>query len=71
MQKSFEDFSEDVANTFEEIKNDLSTEIQERKNDGLIKDGTLFNTSNGILTLKSKGSTNDIEVQFSMDFGEF
>lgn len=70
-QKVFEDFSEDVANTFEEIKNDLSTEIQERKNDGLIKDGTLFNTSNGILTLKSKGSTNDIEVQFSMDFGEF
>ena len=45
--------------------------LQERKNDGLIKDGTLFNTSNGILTLKSKGSTNDIEVQFSMDFGEF
>lgn len=30
-----------------------------------------FNTETGILTLKSKGETNDAEVQFTMNFGTF
>lgn len=36
----------------------------------LSKDGTEFNKDNGILTLKSQGSTNDIQVQFSFNFGD-
>ena len=37
----------------------------------LTEEGTKFDTDNGVLTLKSKGGTNDIKVQFSMNFGEF
>ncbi len=37
----------------------------------LTEEGTSFDTNNGVLTLKSKGGTNDIKVQFSMNFGEF
>lgn len=37
----------------------------------LTEEGTSFDTNSGVLTLKSKGGTNDIRVQFSMNFGEF
>ena len=37
----------------------------------LTEEGTSFDTDSGVLTLKSKGGTNDIKVQFSMNFGEF
>ena len=37
----------------------------------LTEEGTSFDTNSGVLTLKSKGGTNDIKVQFSMNFGEF
>lgn len=37
----------------------------------LTEEGTKFDTDNGVLTLKSNGGTNDIKVQFSMNFGEF
>lgn len=34
-------------------------------------EGTEFNTEDGILTIKSQAGTNDIKVQFTMNFGEF
>ena len=37
----------------------------------LTEEGTSFDIDSGVLTLKSKGGTNDIKVQFSMNFGEF
>ena len=37
----------------------------------LAEEGTEFDSENGILTLKSKEGTNDIEVQFSFNFGTF
>ena len=37
----------------------------------LTQEGTEFNKENGILTLKSKEGTNDIQVQFDFNFGTF
>ena len=37
----------------------------------LIQEGTEFDKNNGILILKSKEGTNDIEVQFNFNFGTF
>jgi hypothetical protein len=37
----------------------------------LTEEGTEFNPENGILTLKSKDGTNDIDVQFDFNFGTF
>ena len=37
----------------------------------LIGEGTQFNEETGILSLKSKDGTNDIQVQFNMNFGTF
>ena len=37
----------------------------------LIQEGTEFDKDSGILTLKSKEGTNDIEVQFNFNFGTF
>lgn len=63
----------------EEIQNrkDADKEISESINNikGIegqihVQDGSIFTVSNGILTLKSKDGTNDIQIQFTMDFGE-
>lgn len=35
------------------------------------QEGTEFDSETGTLTLKSKGGTNDVEVQFSFNFGTF
>ena len=37
----------------------------------LTPDGTEFDSNTGILTLKSKAGTNDIDVQFNFNFGTF
>ena len=37
----------------------------------LTQEGTAFNKNTGILTLKSKGGTNDVQVQFNFNFGTF
>lgn len=37
----------------------------------LTEDGTVFDKDSGVLTLKSKGGTNDVEVQFNFNFGTF
>lgn len=58
----------------EEIKNSLNGQndkIDEIYGKILTKDGTVFNSENGVLTLKSSDDTNDIDVQFTMNFGIF
>ena len=37
----------------------------------LTQEGTEFDSENGVLTLKSKDGTNDIQVQFNFNFGNF
>ena len=67
-----------IATEIQERKDADETEKNERiSNDEEIRgtiltsEGTEFNTENGVLTLKSKDATNDIKVQFTMNFGEF
>jgi len=37
----------------------------------IIQDGSGFNNESGVLTLKSKSGNNDINIQFSLNFGTF
>ena len=37
----------------------------------LTQEGTEFDKNSGILTLKSKGGTNDVQIQFNFNFGTF
>ena len=76
--KAFEQINKVITDGFNTINGGIATEIQERKDaDEKIKgtiltnEGTEFNAENGVLTLKSKDATNDIKVQFTMNFGEF
>lgn len=80
-----ENLSENCNNEIEKLKSadlQLQQNIDEEANTRQEKDtqiesklltseGTVFNTETGILTLKSKGGDNDIEVQFTMNFGNF
>ena len=80
-----ENLSENCNNEIEKLKSadlQLQQNIDEEANARQEKDtqiesklltseGTVFNTKTGILTLKSKGGDNDIEVQFTMNFGNF
>ena len=67
--------------THESIAN-LDAKIEQEKQDRIAKDdeieaklitseGTVFDTNSGILTLKSQDGTNDIKVQFNLNFGTF
>ena len=76
--KAFEQINQVITDGFNTINGGIATEIQERKDADeeikatiLTEEGTSFDTNSGVLTLKSKGGTNDIKVQFSMNFGEF
>lgn len=61
-----------------EIKEALATETEERKAkdeelDGDLLDNvkTVFDAENGIIRLKSKDGSNDIDIQLTMNFGQF
>ena len=61
-----------------EIKEALAAETEERKAkdeelDGDLLDNTktVFDAENGIIKLKSKGGSNDIDIQLTMNFGQF
>lgn len=76
--KAFEQLNKVIYDGFNTINGGIATEIKERKDADdeirgtiLTEEGTKFDTTNGILTLKSKDATNDIKVQFEMNFGEF
>lgn len=61
-----------------EIKEALATETEKRKAkdeelDGDLLDNTktVFDAENGIIKLKSKDGSNDIDIQLTMNFGQF
>lgn len=57
----------DTSNSnFEQIKEDL----QDVQNDIIVQENSYFDPSTGLLTLKSKGGINDIQIQFSFNFGD-
>ena len=57
----------------EDINNktaELDTKISEVNKTLPVQEGTIFDSNTGILTIKSGNDSNDINVQFSFDFGE-
>ena len=61
-----------------EIKEALAAETEERKAkdeelDGDLLDNTktVFDAENGIIKLKSKDGSNDIDILLTMNFGQF
>jgi len=57
----------ELENAIEE----LETKQEELDGKTLTQDGTTFDNESGVLTLKSKDGSNDIEVQFNFNFGTF
>lgn len=53
------------------IERKFDEKISEIEGKLLTEDGTVFDVNTGKLTLKSNKGTNDITVQFNMNFGEF
>ena len=51
-----------------EIREAADEELNDKM---LTEEGTVFDPETGVLTLKSNGGTNDIDVQFSFNFGTF
>lgn len=67
----------DVEAKYTELNTKIDKETEERTNADetldkqlLIGEGSSFDTEKGILTLKSKGGENDIQIQFSFNFGD-
>lgn len=66
------DNSEQVLNNkIEQEKTEREAKDAEIEAQLLTQEGTEFDKNSGILTVKSKGGTNDIQVQFNFNFGTF
>ena len=66
-----------LTTSVDELSDKLNTEVEERKaadeeldKQLLIMEGSSFDKDSGTLTLKSKGQANDIQIQFSFNFGD-
>lgn len=78
MADGFNTINENVAQGFNTINEAIEAERQIRDNKDkeiesklLTSDGTSFDKDNGVLTLKSNGGTNDVQLQFAFNFGTF
>jgi hypothetical protein len=84
LQSEIDKLDEDLAKANENIEknadaielnaeaiSDLQDADVEIKGDILTSEGTSFDKNSGILTLKSSDGSNDIQVQFSFNFGTF
>lgn len=67
---SSEELSETIKNITDKVT-DCTSRLSVVENSQLTNEGSNFNTENGVLTIKSKDNTNDIKIQFTMNFGEF
>ena len=70
LENSIEELRQEDVRLQGEI-DELSESVENLDSQMIIQEGSEFDTSNGILTLKSKGGNNDIEVQFNLNFGTF
>ena len=51
--------------------NEIGGDFEDLSGKLLTQEGTVYNTENGILTLKSRDGSNDVEVKFNFNFGTF
>ena len=82
--KAFEQINEVIATSVNTINGAIAAEKQERQDGDValqknidkvdsqlhVQEGSVFNSETGVLTLKSKGLENDINIQFSLNFGD-
>ena len=66
-----DNIEQDLNDKIEQEKTEREAKDAEIEAQLLTQDGTEFNKDSGILTLKSKGGTNDVQVQFNFNFGTF
>ena len=70
LESSIEELRQEDTRLQEEI--DVLNETVENIDSSVhIQEGSEFDKENGVLTLKSKGGTNDIQIQFDLNFGIF
>ena len=67
----------DIETKYTELNAKINKETEERTSADeviskqlLVSEGSGFDTEKGILTLKSKSGENDIQIQFSFNFGD-
>ena len=51
--------------------NEIGGDFEDLSGKLLTQEGTVYNAENGILTLKSRDGSNDVEVKFNFNFGTF
>ena len=71
LDEKVDNVEQDLNDKIEQEKTDRETKDAEIEAQLLTQEGTEFNKNTGILTLKSKGGTNDVQVQFNFNFGTF
>ena len=71
LEEKVDNIEQDLNNKIEQEKTERETKDAEIEAQLLTQEGTEFNKNTGILTLKSKGGTNDVQVQFNFNFGTF
>ena len=71
LEEKVDNIEQDLNNKIEQEKTEREAKDAEIEAQLLTQDGTEFNKDSGILTLKSKGGTNDVQVQFNFNFGTF
>lgn len=74
---SVDEVKVDIETKYTELTTKLNKETEERTSADevinkqlLVSEGSGFDTEKGILTLKSKSGENDIQIQFSFNFGD-
>ena len=71
LEEKVDNIEQDLNNKIEQEKTERETKDAEIEAQLLTQEGTEFNKNTGVLTLKSKGGTNDGQVQFNFNFGTF
>ena len=71
LEEKVDNIEQDLNNKIEQEKTERETKDAEIEAQLLTQEGTEFNKNTGVLTLKSKGGTNDVQVQFNFNFGTF
>jgi chromosome segregation ATPase len=71
LEEKVDNIEQDLNDKIEQEKTEREAKDAEIEAQLLTQEGTEFNKNTGLLTLKSKGGTNDVQVQFNFNFGTF
>ena len=71
LEEKVDNIGQDINDKIEQEKAEREAKDAEIEAQLLTQEGTEFDKNSGILTLKSKSGTNDVQVQFNFNFGTF